>query len=80
MRTLSSTVEKNQVLDKAQSLWYNGYKSTPKGGHIMNTLPLSHHIGLADTLVPSLRWDGVTPIDTHRKACDQKLRELIRQR
>ena len=43
----------------------------------MNTLPLSHHIGLADTLVPSLRWDGLTPIDAHRKACEQKLRELL---
>ena len=43
----------------------------------MNTLPLTHHIELAQTLAPSLRWDGVTPIETHRATCEQQLRDLL---
>lgn len=43
----------------------------------MNTLPLQHHIQLSPTVVPSLRWDGVTPIETHRAACIAKLSELL---
>lgn len=43
----------------------------------MNTLPLTHHIELSRSLTPSLRWDGVSPIEEHRKTCEQTLRELL---
>ena len=43
----------------------------------MNTLPLRHHIELARTVSPSLRWDGVTPMDQHRAACEATLRDLL---
>ncbi len=43
----------------------------------MNTLPLNHHIAHSASLFPALRWDGVTPIDTHREACTAKLTELL---
>ena len=43
----------------------------------MNTLPLTHHIGLSAATTPALRWDGVTPIKAHRKACEAKLTELL---
>ena len=43
----------------------------------MNTLPLSHHIALGATYTPAMRWDGVTPIEEHRKACRKKLAELL---
>ena len=43
----------------------------------MNTLPLQLHMSLAREVSPSLRWDGVTPIESHRKACTEKLRELL---
>ena len=33
----------------------------------MNTQPHVHHVALAEALTPALRWDGETPIDTHRK-------------
>ena len=43
----------------------------------MNTLPLKHHIELSASRTPSMRWDGVTPIAEHRKACTEKLTELL---
>ena len=43
----------------------------------MNTLPLNHHIALSASMTPALRWDGVTSIEEHRKACTQKLSELL---
>jgi hypothetical protein len=43
----------------------------------MNTLPHVHNLALSAALKPSLRWDGVTSIDTHRKVCSEKLYELL---
>lgn len=43
----------------------------------MNTLPLPYHIRLSSTITPSLRWDGVTPIEAHRTACTERLTELL---
>ena len=43
----------------------------------MNTLPLQLHMSLAREIHPLLRWDGVTPIESHREACTEKLRELL---
>lgn len=43
----------------------------------MNTHPLVHNMALSAALRPSLRWDGVTPIEAHREACTAKLRELL---
>ena len=43
----------------------------------MNTQPHAHHVALADALVPALRWDGQTAIDTHRKACTERLTALL---
>lgn len=44
---------------------------------MMNHLPLEHHKELARHAVPLLRWDGVTPIETHREVCRRKLWELL---
>ena len=43
----------------------------------MNTLPLTHHINLAPSVTPTLRWDGVTSLESHRAACTAKLTELL---
>ena len=43
----------------------------------MNTLPLNHHMALAADMKPTLRWDGVTPIETHREACTEVLRGML---
>ena len=43
----------------------------------MNTLPLNHHMALAADMKPTLRWDGVTPIETHREACAEALRDML---
>lgn len=43
----------------------------------MNTQPLTHHQALMRKIAPTMRWDGVTPIDEHRAACTEKLRELL---
>ena len=43
----------------------------------MNTLPLQLHMSLVRETAPALRWDGVTPIEQHREACTEKLRELL---
>lgn len=43
----------------------------------MNTLPLNHHMALAADMKPTLRWDGVTPIETHREACTEALRGML---
>ena len=43
----------------------------------MNTIPLQLHMSIARKTSPALRWDGLTPIDQHREACTQKLRELL---
>ena len=43
----------------------------------MNTLPLQQHIELSRTVSPSLRWDGVTPIEEHRRVCAQTLETLL---
>ena len=43
----------------------------------MNTQPLTHHMAMAPEVKPSLRWDGQTPIDTHRAACTEALRDLL---
>ena len=42
-----------------------------------NYLPLEHHKELARHAAPLLRWDGVTPIETHREVCRKKLWELL---
>ncbi len=42
----------------------------------MNTLPLTLHKALARK-IPSLRWDGVTSIEEHRRACTEKLSDLL---
>ena len=43
----------------------------------MNTLPLTHHINLAPSVTPTLRWDGVTSLESHRAVCTAKLAELL---
>lgn len=43
----------------------------------MNTLPHVHNLALSAALNPSLRWDGTCPIEAHREACSEKLRELL---
>ena len=43
----------------------------------MNTQPLTHHMAMAASIKPSLRWDGETPIDVHRAACTEALRDLL---
>ncbi len=43
----------------------------------MNTQPLTHHMAMAASVKPSLRWDGETPIDAHRAACTEALRDLL---
>ena len=43
----------------------------------MNTQPLTHHMAMAASIKPSLRWDGETPIDIHRAACTEALRDLL---
>ena len=43
----------------------------------MNTQPLVRHMAMAPAITPVLRWDGVTPIDTHRVACTEALRDLL---
>ena len=43
----------------------------------MNFSPLMQSIRLSADLQPALRWDGVTPIEAHRKTCTNKLWELL---
>ncbi len=43
----------------------------------MNTNPLQRHISLSSVRSPALRWDGVTPVATHREACLDMLRKLL---
>ena len=43
----------------------------------MNTLPHVHNLALSAALKPSLRWDGTSSIETHRKVCTDKLYELL---
>ena len=43
----------------------------------MNHSPLQLHMSQVREVEPALRWDGVPPIEQHRKACTEKLRELL---
>lgn len=44
----------------------------------MNTcFPLNHHDDIARNKVPSLRWDGQTPVEVWRETCCAKLWELL---
>lgn len=43
----------------------------------MNTIPHVYNLAVSAALNPSLRWDGTTPIEDHREACTEKLRELL---
>ena len=43
----------------------------------MNTQPLVRHMAMAPAITPALRWDGVTPIETHREAGTEALRDML---
>ncbi len=43
----------------------------------MNTSPLQHHIDLTAAVKPSLRYDGVSNLNTWRDVCEKTLRDLL---
>ncbi len=43
----------------------------------MNTQPLDHHIALANSITPSLRYDGTSDFLQFQKACTARLRDLL---